>query len=378
MPVLQARSSEAEQLRRCPDETIEDFVVNGLLRICQPPRYGGYGLGWDVLCQVSQRLARGCGSQAWVQNVFADHAQKVGTFPQAAQEDVWSRDPNTRISASFDPVGKARRVPGGVRYSGRHGFSSGIDHAQWIICGGHILPDEGAPQRCFFLLPKSDVTIIDDWFVLGLCGTGSKSFEATDVFVPEHRILRAAAADQGTGPGTEVNKAPVFRLPRGGITSTGFAAVGIGIAQGFLEEYVSYTRPRKSRGISVAELAATQIGVGVACAEIESAAFVYLASAREAMQVLSEGKRIDDELKLRAKRDSAYACQVALNAVLRLFNAAGGRALSQNGAMQRQVRDLLGVASHHSLVWDNIAGEYGKLVLKSGFKWSSAEKRDDG
>jgi len=71
-------------------------------------------LGWDVLCEVSQMLAQGCGSQAWVHNVFSDHCQKVGAFSLQAQDDVWGDDPAARISASFDPVGKGKVVDGGV------------------------------------------------------------------------------------------------------------------------------------------------------------------------------------------------------------------------------------------------------------------------
>src|SRR5262245_9772744 len=64
VPVLAERSAEAERLRRCPDSTIADLVDNGLTRICQPRQFGGFELGYDVLCEVSQTLARGCGSQA--------------------------------------------------------------------------------------------------------------------------------------------------------------------------------------------------------------------------------------------------------------------------------------------------------------------------
>ncbi len=363
VPVLRARSEACEQARQCPDETIADFERDHLLRICQPRRYGGYEFGWDVLCEVSQTLARGCGSQAWVQNIFSDHCQKVSTFPLDAQEEVWGEDPNARIAASFDPVGEGRAVPGGVIYSGRHGFSSGVDHAHWIICGGHVYRDEKRVKRCFFLLRKKDVTVIDDWHVIGLAGTGSKSFEARDVFVPEHRILDGSDADEGTGPGSKVHAAPIFRLPRGGITSTGFAAVAVGIAEGFLEEYLRYTRPRKSRGTPVADLMGTQIGVGIACAEIESAAMIYFDSARKAMQTLERGERIGKGQRLRAKRDSAFAAQLALAAVSRLFNAAGGRALFTTNAMQRQYRDLLAAASHHSIVWDSVTAEYGRYAL---------------
>jgi 3-hydroxy-9,10-secoandrosta-1,3,5(10)-triene-9,17-dione monooxygenase len=55
------RAAKAEELRRCPDETIQDYIDNDLFRICQPAPYGGFELGYDVLCEVSQTLARGCG-----------------------------------------------------------------------------------------------------------------------------------------------------------------------------------------------------------------------------------------------------------------------------------------------------------------------------
>ena len=80
MPVLQERSAQCEALRRCPDETIRDYLANDLLRICQPARYGGFEHNYDVLCEVSQTLARGCGSQAWVHMVLTDNILKLASY----------------------------------------------------------------------------------------------------------------------------------------------------------------------------------------------------------------------------------------------------------------------------------------------------------
>ena len=112
----------------------------------------------------------------------------------------------------------------------------------WLICGGHIFEDGNPPQRCFFLVPKSEATVIDDWHVMGLAGTGSKSFEIDETFVPEHRIIDATAADDGRGPGTAVNHAPIFRVPFTSVAATGFAAIAVGIAQGFLAEWTRLHR----------------------------------------------------------------------------------------------------------------------------------------
>jgi alkylation response protein AidB-like acyl-CoA dehydrogenase len=333
--------------------------------MCQPARYGGYEMGWDVRSEVCEILARGCGSQAWIHHILTDHTQKLGVFPEAAQDDVWRATPNARIAAGLDPVGKARRVPGGVRYSGRHGFSSGIDHVQWLLCGGHIFADGAPPQRCYFLVPKSDATVIDDWYVSGLAGTGSKSFEVKDVFVPEHRILDNNEAEGGTGPGTRVSNAPIFRMPYTSIAGTGFAAVTVGMARGFLDNWLAYTRTRSSRGTSVADLMGTHMTAGRAAAEIETAHRMYLEAARGAMAMLARGERLSEHERLQSRLSSSLAAQLALAAVQRLYNTAGGRANYLSNVLQRQVRDVQTAASHISLVWDNATSAYGSHFLSS-------------
>jgi alkylation response protein AidB-like acyl-CoA dehydrogenase len=287
-------------------------------------------------------------------------------FDLAAQEDVWGKDPDTRLSAAIDPVGVARPVAGGVTYSGKHRYSSGIDHVQWLLCGGHIHDDGKPPRRCFFLIPKSDATVIDDWHVIGLAGTGSKSFEIKDVFVPAHRILDGDQSDEGAGPGTKFNKAAVFRMPRHDIAGTGFASIAVGIAEGLFDEYVKYTRTRSSRGMAVAEQMGTQIGVGNSAAELQAASRLAIGSAREAMEVLGRGEKLGTQQRQQTRLSSAFAAQLTLGAVQRLFNAAGGRALFLDNVMQRQMRDVAAVAAHRSLAWDTSRAAYGELTLGHG------------
>ena len=183
---------------------------------------------------------------------IADHTVLVATFPAQAQDEVWGKNHNTITSASFDPAGRATRVDGGFLYSGRHGFSSGIDYASWLICGGLIAEKDGLDGPHFFLVPKSDVEVIDDWETMALEGTGSKSFVVTDKFIPAHRFLDGRLSRSGTGPGTAVNKAAVYRAPRfGGTAAAGFSALAVGMARGVLAEWLALTGPRTSRGVAV-------------------------------------------------------------------------------------------------------------------------------
>jgi alkylation response protein AidB-like acyl-CoA dehydrogenase len=364
-PKLKERAAEAASLRRCPDQTIAELGEAGLTRVCQPLRYGGYELGWDVLCEVSQILAAACGAQGWVQRIFADHAHMLATFPAQAQEDVWAKDHGVFVSASFDPTGRARPVEGGFLFSGRHGFSSGIDHAGWMICGGFIEEDGKRDGPHFFLVPKSDATIIDDWQVMGLEGTGSKSFEVKEKFIPAHRFLDGRLARAGKGPGTEINASPLYRLPKGGgLTSTGFAALAVGMAKGLLEDWLDYTGPRKSRGLAVGAQQSMQILVAEAAAEIDAAEALYMGSIISAMKKLARGETIGAIELATAKRNVAFTCQMVLGAGTKLFNAAGGRALFTNNSMQRQYRNLLGAVSHHGVMWDQAATEFGAKLLQ--------------
>lgn len=368
VPVLAERSARCEQTRRCPDETIADYVSEGLLKICQPARYGGWELGYDVMCEVIQILAHGCASQAWVQMVLADNPLKMSAFSLEAQDEVWSRSSDQKICVAVAAVGKAREVAGGVVWTGTHGFSSGIDHADWVICGGHILKDGEAARGCFVVIPRHEIRIIDDWHTIGLSGTGSKSFAVEQVFVPSHRVLDKKDYDAGTAPGTLFYKSAISKLPRGGVSAVSYTAAAVGAAEGFLANYIAMTAGRKSRGHAVAEEAGIQINIGLASAEIEAAQRMYIGAIRETMQALERGEKISRQHNLAGKRNACFAAQLAMQAVQRLFNNAGGRALFTDNVLQRQWRDCYAASAHHSLVWETAAANYGRHVLGVGEK----------
>jgi len=56
------------------------------------------------------------------------------------------------------------------------------------------VPSAGAgepPELRWFLVPRRDYTIADDWFTLGMRGSGSKSIVVDEAFVPAHRTVIA-------------------------------------------------------------------------------------------------------------------------------------------------------------------------------------------
>jgi len=134
-------------------------------------------------------------------------------------------------------------------------------------------------------------------------------------------------------------------------------------AEGFFAEYLRMTSGRQSRGTRVSEQMGTQIGAAQAGAEIEAASAMYIGPLREAMAMVTRGEGVPREHRLRSKRNSAYAAHLALQAVERLFNAAGARAMFADSPLQRYFRDLHGAVAHTALVWDVGMSEYGRFIL---------------
>src|SRR5262249_11688132 len=149
---------------------------------------------------------------AWNWANWAVHHWMLALWPRQCQDEVWGADPDVLIaSAIMFPPGKATRVDGGYRLSGRWPFSSGIAQSQWDMMGGVV---EGSGELRMFVVPSSDYRVIDNWHAMGLRGTGSKDVEIKEAFVPEHRTLAVDASKGGPNhPGAGANPGAIYRIP---------------------------------------------------------------------------------------------------------------------------------------------------------------------
>src|ERR1700676_4221905 len=125
LPALRERAPRGEELRHLPPETFADFQEQGLFRVMQPKRYGGFELHPPTFYQAVTEVGAACGSSGWIFGVVGVHNWHLALFPPEAQEDVWGRDSSVQLSTSLAPTGKVERVDGGFRISGRWSLSSG-------------------------------------------------------------------------------------------------------------------------------------------------------------------------------------------------------------------------------------------------------------
>src|SRR5262245_17554965 len=227
VPALRQRAAQTLAERKLPKETIADFQRLGLTRCLQPVMFGGYGSDYRVFSKMLRALAQGCGSSAWVAAVHGEHSWVIGNYSEEAQRSVWGDNPLAVASASIPPTGTADALPGGHRLKGKWGFASGCDYAQWFLLNGAVA-GAGKREERFFLVPAAETEIVDDWHVMGLAGTGSKSVIVKDSFVPLTHSLTVHDLKAGTGPGARVHSGnPLYRSPRSMLASFSLSSVNV-------------------------------------------------------------------------------------------------------------------------------------------------------
>ena len=363
VPALRQRSKQANADGRLPRETIDDFQRLGLTRCLQPKMFGGFGSDYRVFSKMIRALAQGCGSSAWVCAVHTEHSWVVGQFSESAQHAVWDDDPLAVASASFMVGSTADVVAGGHRLSGRWGYVSGCDYAQWVLLHAMVKGD-GAPEARLFLVPIGEVEIIDDWDVLGLRGTGSKSVTVKNLLVPADRSVSIHELKTGTAPGTAVHADnPLYRTPRNMLALFSLSTVNVGLAERAVTEFVEFTRARQSRGVRVAGLEAMQLMVAEASAQAETAALIGEHTIDRATQMVESRQAITADDVAWSRRNASYSTQLAQSAVRLIFEAAGGTALYASNPLQEIFRDVMAASAHLSLTWHRAAPPYGQLRL---------------
>jgi len=367
VPVLRERAAKAEELRRMPDETIEDLHRSGLFRILQPKRVGGSELPFRAIVELVATISRGDGSTGWVLANLAAHHWLLGMWPKKAQDEIWGESPDNLIgSALIFPRGRAKPVPGGYRLSGRWPFSSGVDAATWSLIGAIVHDQEsGTAEPRIFVLPASDFTIIDTWHVIGLAGTGSKDVAVEDVFVPEYRSVAVREITGGPNPGSAVNPSVLYQLPAISLFAFCIAGVSLGIAQGAIEYFVETMRTRTSyyTGRSLADFVTVQVHLAEAAAIADAARAVLLGDCDEATRIVGEGQIPSLDHRARYRRDGAYAATLCTKAVDVLFQATGGGAIYARNPLQRAFRDVHAANAHYVLNWDINGAMYGRVAL---------------
>jgi len=365
VPALASREAATTEARRVSDATIADFHRTGILRALQPRRFGGAQASFAVFSAIVETLAMGCGASAWVYAVLGEHQWIIASLPERGQADIWGADPLAVASSSLAPRETARPVPGGWRLSGRYPFSSGCLHAQWAVVGARAEDAAGNRPTRYMFVPMAEIGIIDDWHVLGLRGTGSRSLALDDVFIPEHRTVLLRDLIDGTPPGVAVHPGyDVVRAPRGFLTPFSLGPVAFSLAQRALAHVPASLRARLSRGVrDVADSEFVQLQLGEAAAAIDLACLVMHARRDDCIAALGSGRKIVADDVLRIRRDITYCTHQLRVGVDMLAEISGARIVYDTDALGALQRDIHTICTHTVVARQMGMVPYGRMLL---------------
>ena len=361
LPLVRERAEENERQRQVSSDVVDALVDSGLIRAAQPERFGGMGLDFDVTFDVGMELARGCGSTGWCYAVWSSHNWLVGMFPLEAQEEYWADGPDTLSSTSFNPArGKVEAADGGYWVSGQWDFSSGCDPATWLMPIGN-----GPEGPLLLLLPRDDYRIDDNWFTVGLRGSGSKDIVVDGAFVPQHRAVSMEDVREGTTPGRRIHDTPNYRIPMRSILSYTLAASVLGMAQGGVEAFAENVQGQVSgrTGGKFTDSVGLQLRLAEADAELRAAETLLKHDCAELFAKARASEEFTLAERAKYRRDQAYIAKLSVQAIDRVYAASGGRALFESHPLQRFHRDVHAAAHHVSLAWDAPAEQFGKVRL---------------
>jgi 3-hydroxy-9,10-secoandrosta-1,3,5(10)-triene-9,17-dione monooxygenase len=366
VPVLAERAVKAEAARSIPPETIADFQKAGFFRVLQPKQYGGYEMDPQVFYEIVMTLAEGCMSSAWCYGVIGVHNWQIALFDPKAAADIWSKDTSVLIASTYMPKGQVKPADGGFKFSGRWGFSSGIDHAQWVFLGGLIFDPAGKapPEYRTFLLPRSDFEVVDTWHVMGLKATGSKDVVVKDAFVPEYRTHKASDGFMGTNPGRDTFTAPLYKLPFGQIFVRAVSSAAIGALQGAVNAYRDWGKAwMGNMGVKTAEQGPAQFAVADAMVAIDEMKLVLNRNFQSLMDKVRAGQPLDTNERLHYRYQASLVVERCEQHAYKIFSACGGRGIFNDFPVVRHFLDICAARAHYANNPDIFGRNYGGVLL---------------
>lgn len=360
VPGIAARAEACEQLRAPHDDTIRELIDAQLFELLVPKRWGGHELGLDAQIEIVEVLSSACMSTGWIAAFYMGHNWMAIKYSEQAQAEIFDGKPYALIPAAGAPTLTAKRVDGGWLVSGRATWGSGIMHADWVLAAG--MDDEGTARQ--FLLPATDVTIDDVWYMSGMAGTGSNDFVANEAFVPDHRSLPAAEFFDGKSAGARQHDNPFYQMPVLPFIWCETMAVFSGALRGALNAYDETVCKRVTThaGAVLKDQQHSHINLGEAHTSVLIAESLVQDQLRKTEPLVSGGVA-DMALRTELKARAGFIVEHCRTSINRMAHKAGATNFRTDAPLQRFFRDINVLATHAFWDWSVCREQLGRVRL---------------
>jgi alkylation response protein AidB-like acyl-CoA dehydrogenase len=350
-----ARRMEFARQGRLSGDIVDLLKQAGIFRALVARRFGGEELSPSDFCRLVERISAADGSTGWIAS-FGHAAMYLSALPVETLETIYADGPDVIFAGGIFPPKPARRVEGGFLVNGRWSWASGCTAAAYLGVGIKLEEggESGLPRMA--VIPRENATIIDNWDVNGLRGTGSHDIEVTGVVVPEDwTFIRGGASSLDT---------PLFHYPTLAIASQVLAVVGLGAARAALDQAIAMAGERASitGAPRLADRAHVQIELAKAEAQLRSArAFLY-ETTDQAFERLTAGQELDLQTRTLLRLSATNAAKVGADVTRQAYTMCGTAGIFTDHPLAQALQDAL-VVPQHTFLSEGTWQSAGRMLL---------------
>lgn len=351
---IAARRDEIDRLSHVPRDLVDMMKDAGIFRASTPAMFGGDALPPARFLAMVEEVAKVDGSAAWVA-AFGSANTYLAALPIATQAQIYATGPDQVFAGGLYPLQPALAAEGGWTVSGRWRFASGCKGADWIGVGiaAPGAAEAGPVEVRMAVAPAIEVTIIDNWSVVGMQGTGSHDTSVENKFYArEWTCLRGGAS--------EIDEM-LYRYPPLAYQAQAHAVCNIGMARAALDIVSEMSAGAKIMpGASrLGDRAYYRQALAMGEAKWRSARGFFYDTTHEAWATLQAGNTISAEQSNLLRLAASYAALTCFDVIQSCYRAAGMAAIHKSHRLQQIVRDAMVVTQHASLndtTFDDIGG----------------------
>lgn len=353
-PLIDQHGPEIDRRREVTPEVVEALVANDMLRLLLPRSLGGQEIDLIEFCRVNETVAWADASVGWFVNQSnVSSGTSAASMPHEAALAMFNGPREGLAWGAKHGNSRAIRVEGGYRLTGTWSFASGGRHTRLLGAHSNVQNPDGTPHmrhgrpddRSFIFL-RAQAKITDDWYVLGLRGTGSDTYTVEDLFIPDAHAPARDVIEERRENG------PLYVIGSTLLYASGFCSVTLGVARRLLETYIELARGRQSRAATTIMAKNNSIQREVACMEAKlSAARAFLHEAAADVYKAAGDGTLDVDKRMRLRLATTWGMNEATDVSIACYRGAGTGAILDKGPFERRFRDAMSASQHLQAMW---------------------------
>lgn len=368
--LAEAEAREADKNAQFSDKISKAIEEAGFHKLMRPKKYGGQSIDLKTYSEIIRTVARHSIAAGWLSYFYSIHETWAAYLPPKGRDEIFGQ--GGLLADVVAPLGKVERDQDGKGYrlSGNWNFCSGVLWSDWIALGAVMeLPDSTEPEYCLLALPKSDLTIVENWDTVGLRGSGSNGVFVENAYVPLHRIFPAARVlTKGKPPGGDYDENdPAYRMPFMPLFLFGFPLVALGGAERLVSLFQERTEKRTrvfKNGANEKESASSQRVLAELKLKLNTLEGLVDQYIEQLNTWQVQGKTVvEDEERERLFALRGYVAKTAADIAVKTMLTLGGTAIFKGDPVELFTRDLLAVAAHPNHLYEDSMAAYGRTLF---------------